>query len=359
MLQKITKNACSYLNTTCLSTFCPSTFCPSTFCLSTTRRVLSTTSLAATILLCSAGTALADNDWPTGPVNMIMHTKAGGSADVFIRTLAKSLEPEIGQQVVVINSPGGGGATQMTRVRGAKPDGLTLGVNTLTHFTSMLTNLEGTFTPDDFSWIASTQEDAILLFVKSDSDIKNLDDLIAKSRENDGQINMGGFGPIGSMQSIGISMLEEAADVKFNWVAFNSTPDIVAALLGGHVDVGVSNLGSVSSFFDANRITGLGVLGEERLTGLPDLPTFGEQGYEVDTSWLQVRGIFGPADIPMDIQQKIADAFHKAMRAKDYQTYARNAGVVDSWMGPEEYTDFVHRISDIAEKQLKTAGISE
>jgi len=323
------------------------------------RCYLGATTLAAATLFCSTQTALAEGDWPTGPVNMIMHTKAGGSADVFIRTLAKSLEPEIGQQVVVINSPGGGGATQMTRVRAAKPDGLTLGVNTLTHFTAMLTNLKGTFSPDDFSWIASTQEDAILLFVKSDSNIKNLDDLVAKARENDGQVNIGGFGPIGSMQSIGISMLEQAAGVKFNWVAFNSTPDIVAALLGGHVDVGVSNLGSVGSFFDANRIAGLGVLGEERLTGLPDLPTFGEQGYEVDTSWLQVRGIFGPAGIPKDVQQKIADAFHKAMRSEDYQTYARNAGVVDSWMGPEEYTNFVRRVSDVAEKQLKTAGLIE
>ncbi|NVK42853.1 MAG: tripartite tricarboxylate transporter substrate binding protein [Oceanospirillaceae bacterium] len=323
------------------------------------RAYLGATTVAAMTMFCGTEAALAESDWPTGPVNMIMHTKAGGSADVFIRTLAKSLEPEIGQQVVVINSPGGGGATQMTRIRAAKPDGLTLGVNTLTHFTGMLTNLKGTFSPDDFSWIASTQEDAILLFVKSDSDIKNLDDLVARARENDGQVNIGGFGPVGSMQSIGISMLEEAAGVKFNWVAFNSTPDIVAALLGGHVDVGVSNLGAVNSFFDAKRIAGLGVLGEERLSGLPETPTFGEQGYEVDTSWLQVRGVFGPAGIPKDVQQKIADAFHKAMHSEDYQTYARNAGVVDSWMGPEEYTDFVKRVSGVAEKQLKTAGLIE
>jgi putative tricarboxylic transport membrane protein len=280
---------------------------------------------------------------------MVMHTKAGGSADVFIRTLAKSLEPEIGQNVVVINSPGGGGATQMARIRAAKPDGQTLGVNTLTHFTGMLTNLKGTFSPEEFSWIASTQEDAILLFARADSDIKNLDDLVARAKEKNGELSIGGFGPVGSMQNIGISMLEQAAGIKLNWVAFNATPDIVAALLGGHVDVGVSNLGAVSSFFDAKRVAGLGVLGEERLTGLPDLPTFAEQGYEVDTSWLQVRGVFGPAGISEETQQKIADAFHKAMRSDDYQTYARNAGVMDSWMGPKEYTDFVQRVSNVAE----------
>jgi putative tricarboxylic transport membrane protein len=323
------------------------------------REYFGAATIAAAAMLLHTEAALAESDWPTGPVNMVMHTKAGGSSDVFIRTLAKELEHEINQNIVVINSPGGGGATQMARIRAAKPDGLTLGINTLTHFTGMLTNLKGTFSPDEFSWIASTQEDAILLFVRSDSEIKTLADLVAKAKENGGQLNIGGFGPVGSMQNIGISMLEQAADIKLNWVAFNATPDIVAALLGGHVDIGVSNLGAVSSFFDANRIAGLGVLGKERLTGLPDVPTFGEQGYEVDTSWLQVRGVFGPAGIPEEMQQKIADAFHKAMRSEDYQTYARNAGVMDSWMGPKEYADFVKRVSDVAEKQLKAAGLIE
>ncbi len=321
------------------------------------RHCLGASVLAAMTMLGAVDAALAEGEWrPTGPVNMVMHTAAGGTADVFIRTLAKTLEPEIGQKVIVINAPGGGGAAQMTRIRAARPDGLTLGINTLSHFTSMLTNLKGTYAIDDFSWIASTQEDAILLFVKSGSDIKNLDDLIAKAKASNGQVNVGGFGPAGSMQSLGISMLEKAAGVKFNWVAFNSTPDITAALLGGHVDVGVSNLGAVSSFFDAERIEGLGVLGKDRLTGLPEVPTFAEQGYEVDTSWLQVRGVFGPADMPKELQQQIADAIHKAMRSEEYQNYARNAGVVDSWMGPDEYTKFVKRVTAVAEVQLKEAG---
>ncbi|WP_417553619.1 tripartite tricarboxylate transporter substrate binding protein [Marinomonas fungiae] len=317
---------------------------------------LATISLSATV---ATSLAYAESDWPTGPVKMIMHTKAGGSADVFIRTLAKSLEPEIGQEIIVINSPGGGGASQMGRIRPAEPDGLTLGVNTLTHFTSMLTNLKGTFSIDDFSWIASTQEDAIIFFVRENSDIHDINDLVAKARENDGSINIGGFGPIGSMQNIGMSMLENAADVKFKWVGFNATPDIIAALLGGHVDVGISNLGALKSFFDADRIKGLGVLGEKRLTGLPDVATLTQQGYDVDNSWLQVRGIFGPANMPMETQQKIADAFHKAMQSDSYQTYARAAGVEDSLMGPEAYTAFVKNISKVAKTQLEQAGVLE
>jgi len=312
---------------------------------------------AATFVATTITPVAAEEAWPSGPVSVIMHTKPGGTSDIFIRTLAKSLEPEIGRDVIVVNAPGGGGANQMSRVSSAKPDGLTLGVNTLTHFTGMQTNLKGTFAPEDFSWIASVQEDPILFFVREDSPYQSFDDVIAAAKENPESINIGGFGPIGSMQHIGMSMLENATDTKFNWIGYPSTPDIIAALLGGHVDIGVSNLGPTAEYFESGRIRGMGVLANERLAGKPDLPTFIEQGVDVDSSWIQVRGVFGPADMPMELQQKVADAFHEAMRADSYQEYARSTGVTDSWMGPAEYADFVANISDVAVEQLTAAGV--
>ncbi|MCB1356875.1 MAG: tripartite tricarboxylate transporter substrate binding protein [Maritimibacter sp.] len=315
-------------------------------------------------MTCAATLALgwtqgaAAEDWaPEGPVEFVLHTKPGGGVDVFSRTLAKELEPVIGQSIVVVNAPGGGGATQMAKMRVAKPDGLTLGVNTVTHFTGMLTNLRGTFSPDDFEWIALAQIDPILFFVAKDSELNSITDLVELAKTNGGEINIGGFGPVGSMQNIGMTMLEEAAGVKFNWVAFESTPDIIASVLGGHVDVGVSNLGPALTFFEADRLKGLGVLGEKRLGTLPDVQTFGEQGYDVDTNWLQVRGVFGPKGMPVELQQQIADAIHKAMATDSYQTYARAAGVEDSDFGPAEYSAFVKNLTALAEEQLSAAGL--
>ncbi len=98
-------------------------------------------------------------------------------------------------------------------------------------------------------------------------------------------------------------------------------------------------------------------LAGERLEGMPDLPTFAEQGVDVSSDWIQVRGVFGPKDMPMELQQKVADAFHEAMRAESYQNYARSTGVTDSWMGPADYADFVSKISDVAVEQLTAAGV--
>ncbi|WP_386080733.1 tripartite tricarboxylate transporter substrate binding protein [Vreelandella sp. F11] len=307
---------------------------------------------AASLVPVSTIATADDSEWPQDTVRIIMHTKAGGSADVFMRTLAESLEPQIGQSIAIINSPGGGGASQMSRVRSAEPDGLTLAVNTLSHFTGMLTNLEGVFSIDDFSWIATAQSDPNLIWTRTDSPISDLDDLINEAKQRDGKVTVGGFGPQGSTQHIGMSMLENVADVEFEWVPFNATPDIVAAVLGGHIDVGMSNLSGAQAYFDAGRLKGLGVHGEERLESLPDVATFAEQGYDVDSSWVQVRGIFGPAGMPMELQQQIADAFHEAMKTDHYQAYARSAGVTDSWMGPEEYTEFAYQISEVAQQEL-------
>jgi putative tricarboxylic transport membrane protein len=313
---------------------------------------------AVALGLGTSTSAFAEEGWkPSGAVNFVLHTKPGGGVDVFSRTLAQELEPLIGQSIVVINAPGGGGATQMAKVRAAKPDGLTLGVNTVTHFTGMLTNLRGTFSPDDFEWIALAQIDPIIFFTAKDSKLDSIIDLVELAKEKNGEVNIGGFGPVGSMQNIGTTMLEKTAGVKFNWVAFESTPDIIAAVLGGHVDVGISNLGPALSFFQADRLKGLGVLGEKRLSTLPDMKTFGEQGYDVDTNWLQVRGVFGPKGMPLDLQKKIAKAIHTAMATDLYQKYARNAGVEDSDYGPVEYAAFVKNLTKVAEEQLAAAGL--
>ncbi|TJZ90917.1 tripartite tricarboxylate transporter substrate binding protein [Paracoccus gahaiensis] len=314
--------------------------------------------LAATVALTGIP-AMAQDTWqPEGPVRILMHTKPGGTADIFIRTLAATLEPAIGQPLVVENLPGAGGANQMNQIRRAEPDGLTLGINTVSHFTGMLTNLKGVFAPDNFSWIAAAQIDPILLFSSTESDIDTIEDLVALAKERgDGVVNIGGFGPVGSMQHIGISMFEKSAGIKLNWVAFEATPDILTALLGGHVDVGVSNLGPTLPFFESDRLEALAILGPDRLESLPDTPTVNEAGYPVNTDWVQVRGLFGPADMDPALQTQIADAFQLAMQAESYQDYAAKSGVETPDMGPEDYSAFVQQLMTVAEENLREQNL--
>lgn len=297
---------------------------------------------------------------PEGPVNLILHTGPGGASDIFARTLARSLEPIIGQPLVMQNAQGGAGAVQMAQVMRADPDGLTLGVNTMSHFTAMLGNLNGTFSPEDFTWIAVFQFDPHVVMAGPDSGLTSMEDLIAAAKAApDGQLTIGGYGAAGSVQHLAVSMLAQEAGFAINWVGFDSTPEVLTALMGGHVDAAISNPGPALPFLESGRVTGLGILGHDRLEALPKVATFAEQGLQTDPDWQQLRGLFGPADMPEDLQESIAKAFHAAQQDEEFRAFEAQSGVVGSDMGPAAYRDYVSQINDVASTTMREVGLIE
>lgn len=296
-------------------------------------------------------------DWPNRPIELVVLNAPGGASDVFARALAHAAENVFSQPVVVVNRPGGGGATQMAAVRAAEPDGYTIGVNTLSHFTSMESNLAGVFSPADFSWIALLQEDAYLVYVATDSGYESFADVV-EARAGGEPLAVGGFGPIGSTANIASYMVMEAAGLEQNWISFDSSATTVANVLGGHVEVGVGNPGAVVEFVEAGRVRVLGVLAAERSPALPDVPTFAELGIDANTGWTQIRGIFGPAGIPEDIRQAIAEGFVAAARDAEFQTYQERSGIRGLTMGPADYAVYVSAATEAARAGLQAVGVA-
>jgi putative tricarboxylic transport membrane protein len=299
----------------------------------------------------------AETKWPEKPIQLVVHVGPGGATDIFARTLAHAAEPILGQPVVVVNRTGGTGAVQMNALKSAAPDGYTIGVHTLSHFTAMLTNLKGTFAPKDFSWICLNQFDPHVIMVRQDSPYKTIKDFVDAVKKKGSEMTVGGYGSPGTVSHIGMQMFATAAGLKMNWVAYNSTPEAMSAMLGEHVEVAIANPGPVLQFAEAGRIRVLAVLGNERIAGFPDAPTLQEAGFNVDGSWQNLRGFYGPAGIPEDIQNKIADAFAKAMEAPDYVAYEKEAGLIRKFMPPAEYHEFVKKLNGLAENGLKDAGL--
>lgn len=322
------------------------------------KKLLGVTTFAALGALGSAAAAETEAaDWPQKPIEIVVLNGPGGASDIFARNLARAAEPAFGQPVAVLNKPGGGGATQMSVVKSAKPDGYTIGVNTLSHFTGMKTNLAGTFSKDDFEWIALLQEDSYLFFVTADSPYQSFGDLVAAAKARSEPINFGGFGPIGSTGNIATELVTNAAGIETNWVSYKSSSDTAVAVLGGHVEVGAGNPGAIMEFLEAGRLRVLGVLANERSPILPDVPTFAEQGIDADGSWQQIRGIFAPKGVPAEIQEKIAAALKTAIEDPDYQAYQAAAGISARFMGPDEYRSHVARLDELAAEGLTAAGV--
>ncbi|WP_108258711.1 Bug family tripartite tricarboxylate transporter substrate binding protein [Mangrovicoccus ximenensis] len=307
-----------------------------------------------------AGPAMAEDaaDYPSRPIEFIVQSSAGSSSDTFARELAKAAEPILGQTVAIDYKPGGGGANQMGYISHARPDGYTIGVNTLTHFSNMAGVLKGMFKPDDFTWIAMVQTEPHIYAVRADAPYDTFAEFAAAAAERGEAATVGGYGPIGSTTNIAADMGLDAADVTYNWVSFNASSEAITALLGGHVEVVSLTPSNALEYRDAGRVKILGVIAGERNPVIPDVPTLGEQGYEIDTSWQQIRGVYGPAGIPGDIRDKLAAALQEAARSDGFQQYMDRAGISSNIIGSEEYTALGAQLSRIAEKALDSAGLN-
>lgn len=165
--------------------------------------------------------------------------------------------------------------------------------------------------------------------------------MVEWAKANPGKLKAGGFGTTGSGHQVAFDMLATAAGFTYAWTPFDGGAEAVAALLGRHIDVANTNPGNVVQHVEAGKLRVLGVMHDQRIDILPDVPTYKEAGYEVDTSWSQWRGIFGKKGIPQEIVDKLNDAFQKAIKEPDFQKYLKDTSQLDGTMGPEEFTKFV------------------
>jgi len=294
------------------------------------------------------------------PLTLVAHTAAGSATDLAVRELGKALQPVIKQPVLIVNRPGGSGAVQMTSLRDGTPDGYTLGLNTSSHLTVFHTAAKGRLKREDFAWLAGLQSDPFILYVRKDSPLKSLKDLVklAKEKEKAGQrLNVGGSLPQGAAHNISFNIFAREAGIKFNWVAFSGNGEIAPAVLGGHVDVGQTNPGALLSLAKSGRVRVLGVMNATRIPSYPDVPTYAEAGYPVDTTWTQLRGIFGSRDIPKDMQDKLTKAILLAAQSDSWKAYMERSSLLPLNMAQEEYTALLAKQEEIGVQWMQELGL--
>ena len=291
---------------------------------------LSVLLLAVLFVAIGAGNALGAGPYPSKPITLIVHAGAGGGSDIFSRTLSAAFEKNklLPQPIVVENKPGGSGAIAFAYVAGKKKDPYYI----LTAVTSFLTTPLMGLTPvglKDFTPIANFAFDEYMLMVNPKSKYKSVKDIIADAKANPKKITVGGT-QLGSSDSVCAYLIEKAAGVQFNFIVFNGGGEVNAALLGGHIDIAVSNPGEALELAKAGKVKLLGVFSDKRLHGAPDVPTLKEQG--VNVTYVQNRGLVAPADIPADARKILEEAFAKYMKTDIFKKYLDDNMLSPAWM---------------------------
>lgn len=301
----------------------------------------------------------ASAQYPDQPVRYILHVSPGGATDVMARRLSIELEKELGQPFVVENKPGGRGAAQLADILKSGTDGYTIGSVTSTHIGAMNQTLKQ-YNVDSFDWIARLATEPYLVTVPADSDIQSMKDLVDKATAQPGSIVMAGF-VRGSGGHFAWELMAKAANLDtkaVRWVPYDSVGDAVTATLGKHADAAVAYVDLVKNHVQSGSLRVIGIMAEERVPQLPDVPTLKEQGYAADTSWQQMRGIIGPKGMPDDVKARLADAVQNALQSPEMVKYFEESSLLDGFMGPKDFTAYAKREDDVTKTMMQTLGLT-
>lgn len=244
--------------------------------------------------------------YPEKNLSYIIPFPAGGESDVAARQQAIIAKRLTGRDFIVLNKAGAGGAMVWSTLNREAADGYTVAGVNLPHI--VLQPMEGNvqYKTDDLApvyWFHFTP-DAII--VPADSKYRTLADLVADAKANPGKVNMGGSA-INSANHAATARFESLAGVKFTYVPFKGTADLVTAILGKHLDAAMSY--TTFAIAQKEKVRVLAVATEQRHPQFPNVPTFREAGYPwVDGAY---RGVAVPRGTPEAVKKQVSDLFQR------------------------------------------------
>ena len=261
--------------------------------------------VVAGLLATATPSVSQDQAWPKRAVSVVVPFAAGGTTDMFARIFTSDMQAKYGQPFVVENKPGAGGTIGSTAAARADKDGYTLLVGTAsTHgiapyvYKSLGYNAEKDFQP--ISLFAKVPN---LLVVSNKLPIKTVQELIDYAKANPGKPNFGTSG-IGSSQHLAAELFQVMAGVQLNHVPYKASNEVMAALIGGEIQLTFDNVTFALPQAKAGTVRPLGMTGPNRSAAAPEIPTIGETlpGFDAQT-W---HGLFAPTGIPKPIVDQIA-----------------------------------------------------
>lgn len=255
--------------------------------------------------LAVAGAAEAQT-FPSKPLRIVVPFAAGGAGDLTARIVGAELSASLGQPVTIENRPGAGGVVAASTVARADPDGHTLFL--MSNGTAVTASLYASLPYDtlkDLAPVSTLGTFDLAVLVPAESPFKTLGELVAFAKANPNKLNIGSIN-IGSTQNLAAELFKSSADIDVQVVPFKATPELIGALRGKQVDVGVEILGPALTQIRAGAFRALAVTGQKRSSVLPDVPTAveaGVKGFQA-SSWNALA-------VPGKTPRPIIDRLHK------------------------------------------------
>jgi tripartite-type tricarboxylate transporter receptor subunit TctC len=322
----------------------------------TIRRHLLAAAALATLSATLPLAALAQSDFPTKPIKILVPFPPGGTSDVMGRMVAEPLSKILGQPVVVENVGGAGGVIGTDRGAKAAPDGYTIvqsgvGQNAVAH--GLDPNLKYN-SKTDFIHVSHVHSGPNVLVVNAERPFKSVKDLVAYAKANPGKLDYGYTHAASGHMAM--ELFKQTSGIFMTGIPYRGGGPMMSAILGNEIPVMFINQDVALPHIKAGKLRPLAVSSLQRNPLYPDVPTVAESGYPgfEALSW---SGMSLPKGTPAPVVAKIEAAFKEVMTSPAIKQRMESQGFVVPAQGSKPYTDFVGAEMDRWTQVIKAAGI--
>jgi tripartite-type tricarboxylate transporter receptor subunit TctC len=296
-------------------------------------------------ILALSTSALAQTDFPSRPIKMIVPFPAGGGIDVTARIAAQAMTEVLGQQVIVQNQGGAGGAVATDSVAKSNPDGYTL----LYHSTTGIVHAAVTENLPydwmrDLAPVSIVTRFAPVMIVTPTLPVKDLKEFIALLKANPGKYSFASSGT-GTAVHLAEELFKQKAGVDIVHVPYHGTGAAMPDLLAGRVAMMIDGVPVQTENIRNGTVRALAVTTSTRSLSIPDVPTMKEAGLDYEVPFW--TAIYAPIQTPKPIIDKIAAAVGKAMRDPAVVKRLANVGTEAVGSSPAELDALTHQQFDL------------
>jgi len=290
--------------------------------------------LAAALVAAALGAPVAAQEFPSKPIELIIPYGPGGSHDLTARAVASVAHQHLGQPLLVVLKPGGGGAVGSQHVIRAKPDGYTLLFGGSGPNTTFALVQKAPIGPDQFQPVARINYSAPILAVRADAPWKSLRELVDHARKNPGKLNFANSGPWGAAD-LPMRLLAKAGGFEYNNIPHDGGGPAMLAVLGGHADATFGFTAQLTPQVAAGKLRMLGITDVKRHPDYKNVPTMREEGFDVVfTMW---RAVLAPKGTPQAVMDRLETAFKALSEDKSFKALIKSLGDEVAFQGGKEF----------------------
>jgi tripartite-type tricarboxylate transporter receptor subunit TctC len=301
------------------------------------RLLLSSTVIVICCIFSFHSPGLAKEEFPTGPITLLIGFPPGGPVDPVARILAELIGKDLGQRVLVASKEGMSGGIMIDYLCRQKPDGYIIGIMFAVAVVSNPYITKVDYSYKDLTYLLGIGRQLHGVSVRKDAPWKTFNELVEYAKKNPGKVRYATYSPV-STTSFVMRLIAKERQLDWIHVPYKGDGPAITAILGGHIDALATSSGQ-APYVASGQLRLLTVFNKNRSKEFPDVPTIYELGYKVPylSDRTTLHGVVAPKGLTGEPFERLVAAFKKATRDPAFINVMQQLSQPIEIMEPHEF----------------------